>query len=311
MANCKNENNLFWNQNCLVHTQQAPDPISVVGTQHSPQTKGTPTACKAPAATPPPHGGQPPPAHPQPPWEAAVPRCPAPALVPTNITHLGTCLIYCQPPSLLHCPHHSPQSHSTGKRILTIDKSWCLISTEPWDVCPNFAVRNSTHPLNKSCYETVFIVHTVLPRCDWPSKFTLLCKVLTGGSSTCHRMLPWVWRWAGRERRLVGPKRWIHIYFSKWPQLDKLVIQKRCKDLALGFSNAAQTHEVQKHLYLPIISTFLQMGTAHIIVTVKWQYFVTTQGYQFLRTYVYFICRKNKYSQLIILTGKCRLFIHS
>lgn len=126
-------------------------------------------------------------------------------------------------------PTTLPSPTTTGKRLLTIEKSWCLISKEPWHVCPNFAVRNSTHPLNKSCYETVFIVHTVLPRHDWPSKFTL-CKVLTGGSSTCHRMLPLVRRWAGRERRLVGPKRWIHIYFSKWPQLDKLSIQKRCKD---------------------------------------------------------------------------------
>lgn len=114
-----------------------------------------------------------------------------------------------------------PSPTTTGKRLLTIEKSWCLISKESWDVCPNFAVRNSTHPLNKSCYETVFIVHTVLPRRDWPSKFTLLCKVLTGGSSTCRRMLPLVQRWAGRERWLVGPKWWIHIYFSKWPQLDK------------------------------------------------------------------------------------------
>lgn len=61
------------------------------------------------------------------------------------------------------------------------------------------------HSLNKSQDEIVFIIHAVLPRHDWPHKFTLLYEVLGGGSSTYRRMLSLVGRRAGRERQLVGP----------------------------------------------------------------------------------------------------------
>lgn len=61
------------------------------------------------------------------------------------------------------------------------------------------------HPLNKSWDEIVSIIQAVLPRHDCPHKFTLLCKVLTGGRSTYHGMLSMVGRQAKRESQLVGP----------------------------------------------------------------------------------------------------------